>query len=129
MFTMNYSRERLVGRWYRGAVDDNGNQLSEYADIAADGSYEFTFVTYDSKGEVKEQSIELGDWGLVGDIHFTMAKSEFVEQQHFAADLADPDNYHAYYVLKLDNKIFEYQHVVTKEVFILRRVADKIGHC
>jgi len=126
---MNYPRELLIGRWYRNGLDDEGRQLSEYAELSADGSYEFTFITYDDNGEVATQVIELGDWGLVGDIHFTMAKSEFIDQEHYAADLADPDNYHAYRVLNLDNKNFEYQHVVTKEVFILRRVADKIGHC
>jgi len=126
---MNYPRELLIGRWYRNGLDDEGWQLSEYAELSADGSYEFTFITYDDNGEVATQVIELGDWGLVGDIHFTMAKSEFIDQEHYAADLADPDNYHAYRVLNLDNKNFEYQHVVTKEVFILRRVADKIGHC
>jgi len=126
---MNYPRELLIGRWYRNGLDDEGWQLSEYAEMSADGSYEFTFITYDDNGDVASQIIELGDWGLVGDIHFTMAKSEFIDQEHYAADLADPDNYHAYRVLNLDNKNFEYQHVVTKEVFILRRVADKIGHC
>lgn len=126
---MNYSRELLIGRWYRSDTDEQHASTTEYADMSADGSYEFTFIRQNEQGEILEQIIELGDWGLVGDIHFTMAKSEFVDEQHYAADLADPDNYHAYRVLKLDSKIFEYQHVVTNEVFILRRVTDKIGHC
>lgn len=126
---MNYSRELLIGRWYRSDTDKQRASTTEYADMSADGSYEFTFIRQNEQGEILEQIIELGDWGLVGDIHFTMAKSEFVDEQHYAADLADPNNYHAYRVLKLDSKIFEYQHVVTNEVFILRRVTDKIGHC
>ncbi|MEW6983048.1 hypothetical protein AAD001_10410 [Colwelliaceae bacterium 6471] len=126
---MNYSRELLIGRWYRSDTDEQRASTTEYAEMSADGSYEFTFIRQNEQGDILEQIIELGDWGLVGDIHFTMAKSEFVDEQHYAADLADPDNYHAYRVLKLDSKIFEYQHVVTNEVFILRRVTDKIGHC
>lgn len=126
---MQYNRELLFGSWYRGDTDDNGNVISESSVITADGSYEFTFIVYDAQGHVMEQSVELGDWGLVGDIHFTLAKSEFIDKAHYAADLNDADNYHAYNVLKLNSQIFKYQHVITNEVFILKRVVDKIGYC
>ena len=68
---MNYSREQLIGQWYRLDIDEKGQQISEYAQISPDGSYEFTFSTLDTNGAVLQQSVELGDWGLVGDIHFT----------------------------------------------------------
>lgn len=126
---MNFNRELLFGRWYRGEQDKKGHTISESSELAADGSYEFTFIVYDDKGEIVEQTIELGDWGLVGDIHFTMAKSEFIDGDHYAADLGDGNNYHAYKVLQLNSQIFEYQHVISNEVFILRRVIGKIGHC
>lgn len=124
-----YNREMLFGRWFRGDTDVDGNQFTEYAEISPDGSFEFTFSLHDQNGKTTEETIELGDWGLVGDIHFTMTKSEFINNQHYAADLADENNYHAYKVLQLNNQIFEYKHVITNEVFILRRVIDKIAHC
>ena len=126
---MNYEREMLFGRWYRDNSNPEGFQQSEYAELLADGSFEFTFVTANQSGEVTEQIVELGDWGLVGDIHFTITTSEFVLDRDYAVDRADSDNYHAYRILKIDNQTFEYQHVVTQEVFTLRRVIDKIGHC
>ncbi|GAA5136709.1 hypothetical protein [Thalassotalea piscium] len=126
---MNYERSALVGQWFSSLENNNGEQSTEFADIQADGSFEFTFTHYDSNNQIIEQVIELGDWGLVGDIHFTMTKSEFVNNQHYASDLADADNYQAYKVLALDSNIFKYQHVITQEVFILKRVIDKIGHC
>ena len=126
---MNYPREQLIGQWYRLDVDEQGHQMSEYAEIAADGSYEFTFSTLDNKGSVLQQSIELGDWGLVGDIHFTLTKSEVVDNELYSADLANSDNYHAYRVLQLNSQVFEYQHIVTNEVFIMRRVVGNIAHC
>jgi hypothetical protein len=119
----------LVGRWYRSDTDDNGNAFTEYAQMTVDGSYEFTFIEHSSNGDIAAQSIELGDWGLVGDIHFTMTKSEFIDDEHYAADLSNADNYHAYQVLTLNNTIFEYQHILTNEVFILRRVIGNIAHC
>lgn len=126
---MNYSREQLIGQWYRLDVDEKGQQISEYAQISPDGSYEFTFSTLDTNGAVVQQTVELGDWGLVGDIHFTFTKSEVIDNEMYSADLANSDNYHAYRVVKLNSQIFQYQHIVTNEVFIMRRVIGNIAHC
>ncbi len=126
---MDYSREQLIGQWYRIDIDKEGHQISEYAEVAADGSYEFTFSTLDKVGNVLEQNVELGDWGLVGDIHFTLTKSELVDNELYPADLANSDNYHAYQVLQLNSQVFEYRHIVTNEVFIMRRVVGNIAHC
>lgn len=126
---VQYSREQLVGRWFRHEDEENGNQLIEDCHFYSDGTFEFCFLTQDSRGEALEQVIELGDWGLVGDIHFTFTKSELVDEQLYAADLENTDNYHAYRVINLSADYFEYQHIVTNESFILKRVLDNIGHC
>ena len=124
-----YNRKLLAGRWYRMEVNDAGNQLVEYAELCLDGSFEFSFVEQNTQGDILSQNIELGDWGLVGDIHFTITQEEVANDEHYIADLTDENNYHAYKVLALDSQIFKYQHIVSNEVFILRRVVDKIGHC
>ncbi len=130
---MKYDRELLLGRWFRQDTDGENRKVVEYAELSADGSFEFTFVTFavtaDKKEQVIEQITELGDWGLVGDIHFTITKNEVVDEQLYAADLNNSDNYHAYKVLQLNHQLFEYQHVETKEVFKMRRINDEIGHC
>jgi len=126
---MTIDRQKLIGAWYRSETTEYNEVQTEYAQMADDGSYEFSFSIHDSRGEVIQQSLELGDWGLVGDIHFTIAKAEYIDNEQFATDLANPDNYHAYKVLELTNQIFKYQHIVSNEVFILRRVIDKIAHC
>lgn len=124
-----YHRASLQGKWYRSETLDSGHILTEYAQMAIDGSYEFSFIEHDSQGNIIEQTIELGDWGLVGDVHFTITKSEFVDEQHYSADLTHEDNYQAYRVKELNSQVFEYQHILTNEVFILRRVIDNIAHC
>lgn len=124
-----FDRNMLFGNWYRGDTDEDGNQLTEFARIEPDGSFEFTFIQYDQKGRAAEEITELGDWGLVGDIHFTITRGELIDGDTFSADMADEDNYHAYQVLQLNSKILEYKHIITNEVFILRRVVDKIAHC
>jgi len=142
---VNYNRELLFGRWYRNDIDEQGNEIVEYADLAADGRFEFTFITLTnalintliksdlvterSAEQIIEQVVELGDWGLVGDIHFTITKNEVVDEQLYAADLNDSNNYHAYKVLQLNHHIFKYQHIESNEIFDMRKVIDKIGHC
>lgn len=124
-----YTREQLVGSWFSSEQHNNGETHNELATIDKDGCYEFIFTVFDQKNQLIQESIEVGDWGLVGDIHFTIAKAEIAQQETFPADMADPENYHAYQVIHLDSHIFKYQHIVTKEVFILKRVVDRIAHC
>lgn len=126
---MDFDRKLLVGCWYRTEINSEELHETEYAELSVDGCYEFSFTVQSKSGEVIQQSIEVGDWGLVGDIHFTIAKNEVFEQEYFAVDLANPDNYHAYKVLELNSQTFKYQHIVSNEVFILKRVIDKIAHC
>lgn len=130
---MKFERELLFGRWFREDIIDQSQKVIEYAQLSADGSFEFTFITLKTKAgeadEIVEQVIELGDWGLVADIHFTITKNEVINEQLYSADLNDNNNYHAYRVLQLNHHIFEYQHIDTHEIFIMRKVTDNIGHC
>ena len=130
---MKYDREILFGRWFREETDDQNRKTAEYAQLNADGSFELTFVSLKTMigkaDEVIEQVIELGDWGLVADIHFTITKNEVINKQVYSADLNDKNNYHAYRVLQLNHHVFEYQHLETNEVYIMRKITDNIGHC
>jgi len=130
---VKYERELLFGRWFREEIVEPNKKIIEYAQLSADGSFEFTFVTLQVKiseaDQIVEQVTELGDWGLVGDIHFTITKDEVVDEQIYAADLNDSNNYHAYRVLQLNHHIFQYQHVNTNEIFIMRKITDNVGHC
>ncbi|MGL1955803.1 MAG: hypothetical protein OCD00_00605 [Colwellia sp.] len=126
---MIYERSLLFGRWYRHDIDEQGFQITEYSELNDDGHFEFTFSTLDSQGNIIEKTVEFGDWGLVGDIHFTLTKNEIIEQEYYTADLTNDDNYQAYRVLQLNHQTFQYQHIVTEEIFIMRRVTDNVGHC
>ena len=124
-----FNRAQLVGTWYRNDTNEQGALVTEFAEMSVDGSYAFTFSEHDLEGLLINQSIEIGDWGLVGDIHFTMAKSEIIDGEEYSVDFSNENNYHAYKITQLTEQIFEYHHVITNEVFIMRRVIDKIGHC
>jgi len=124
----NCKREQLLGSWFRQELDKYGMQHSENAIFNEDGSYEFTFISA-KEGEIVEQVIEYGDWGLVGDVHFTITQSELVDEQYFEADLSQENNYNAYKVLQLNNHYFEYQHIVSKEKYFLKRTMSVVGTC
>lgn len=126
---MVYEHQYLVGSWYRSDTDGNDNVHTELAQLFEDGCYEFNFSVQDKNGTTIDQSIEGGDWGLVGDIHFTIAKYESAGGERYIADATNPDNYHAYKIIELTGQLFKYQHIVSNEVFILKRVIDKIAHC
>jgi len=130
---LTFERELLFGRWFREEIIDQNQKTIEYAQLSADGSFEFTFVTLRTKvgsaDEIVEQVTELGDWGLVANIHFTITKNEVIDDQLYAADLNDRNNYQAYKVLQLNHHVFEYQHVESHEIFIMRKITDNVGHC
>lgn len=120
-------REQLFGSWFRKNVDQQGIEHSEYANFSEDGGFEFTFIRA-QHNHIIEQSVEYGSWGLVGDIHFTTTESELIDGQYYDADLTNADNYHAYKVLQLNTHFFEYQHIVSKEVYLLKRTVANIPH-
>ncbi|MBL4908610.1 MAG: hypothetical protein JKX78_01070 [Alteromonadaceae bacterium] len=117
---MKCKREQLFGSWFRQEVDQQGIEHSEYANFTEDGSFEFTFISA-QQGHVLEQSVEYGAWGLVGDVHFTITESELIDEEYYDADLTHEDNYHVYKVLQLNVHFFEYQHIVSKEIYLLKR--------
>ena len=125
---MIVERSAILGRWFRVELDEFGREIMEIAQLAEDGSYEFHF-TISQQENLIEESIEFGDWGLCGDIHFTITKGEVIANETLPANTADPDNYHAYKVLSLNSKEFSYQHAVTGEIFVLKRITDNIGYC
>ncbi|NMP17730.1 hypothetical protein [Thalassotalea sp. Y01] len=116
-----FHRQQLIGNWHRSDKDSDEN-YSEFAQMFADGSFSFTFYTYKADGTLIEEMTERGDWGVVGNIHFTITKAEIIGNNEYPANLEDEDNYQAYKIVKLTDDEFTYQHVITGESFTLSRV-------
>jgi hypothetical protein len=122
-----YSRELLIGSWFRKQYQAN-SQLTEEARFYSDGQFEFVFTTI-VNGLIVEQVVEMGDWGLVGNIHFTITKTEKIDDIFYSTDLTDPGNYQAYKVLNLTNQQFSYQHIEDNDCYHLIRIDEQVGHC
>ncbi|WP_371188332.1 hypothetical protein [Thalassotalea maritima] len=117
-----YHRQQAIGNWHRAEHDSDEN-YSEFAQLFADGSFSFTFYTYKKDGTLIEEMTEIGDWGIVGNIHFTITKGEIIDRKQYDADMDNEDNYQAYKIVELTDKKFTYQHVITGESYTLQRVA------
>jgi hypothetical protein len=113
-----FPREKLIGHWYR-SDNTEFESTSEMAQLNEDGTFSFTFYLYNLDGQILDEVTEYGDWGLVGDIHFTITKEDVANNKRYMADMLDPENYHAYRVLELNEQAFIYEHVVSKEKYKL----------
>lgn len=118
-----FHRQQLFGQWHR-SEKQGCDHFSEIAELKADGSFVFNFYTHTIDGTLIEEITELGDWGLVGDIHFTITKSEVENNQEFPADKENEDNYQVYQITKLSEVAFTYQHILTGESYTLTRVSS-----
>ncbi|TKB47106.1 hypothetical protein [Thalassotalea mangrovi] len=123
-----YHRQQLVGVWHR-SEDLGSEQFSEFAELKVDGTFIFTFYSYNLEGKLLSQISEVGDWGLVGDIHFTITNGEIEHDKDYPADRCDEQNYHAYRVLELSESQFTYEHIVSGEKFTLKRVSKTGNPC
>jgi hypothetical protein len=130
METTTFARDLLIGHWFAvHEIDDiTGEQFCEEAFFEIDGSFEFIFSRLNAKGEVVESTTEFGDWGIVGNIHFTITKSESINNKMYSADLANAENYQAYQVNSLTSQKFTYQHITTGEKYTLSKVSNHVGH-
>ena len=111
----------LTGRWYGSTLVNNGLKREWLIDRTIDGQYSIEFQTTNKDGSVDEQ-IEYGEWGISGDIYFTIFKSFSMDGVSDSTDLSDPYNRDTYKILKINDKVFEYKHIRTGEKFKTQKV-------
>ncbi len=70
------------------------------------------------------ESTETGIWGVSGDIYFTVIRGITYDGEIIAPPPEDASMYHTYRVLKLTKNSFEYQTIVTGNVFRSKKVPD-----
>jgi len=125
---MQYNRKQLVGYWFRQKVDETDTLQSEYCHFQEDGLFKINFIDI-KQGKTIQEVIEYGTWGLVGNIHFTITEEIIIDDECIDNDMNNEDNYHAYRVLQLNSQFFEYEHVKTKEKYLLKRTMATTAIC
>ena len=114
-------REIFIGRWY-GENQDGGSVTKRWlVDAFPDGVFRITFRFYEEDGGYREQ-IEVGEWGISGPIYFLSTKGWVDDGVFLKADTSNAQLYDAYRILKLEQKVFEYEHYVNGNRYQVRRV-------
>jgi len=116
-------RLMMIGKWFGISALDDGRLRRYIIEHHADGTFKIHFRTY-NKDKRYEDHVEIGVWGVSGNIHFTITQGWLVDATVIPADPADASLYDAYEIIKLTNDELEYRAVYADVVFTVRRVPD-----
>ncbi len=113
----------LVGAWLEESRNSEGELQRELAEHSADGKCKETFRIYHKDGSYDED-VEVCEWGISGDIYFTLTKGWLHDGQFAPADPTDPNYSDAYVITELTDTLFKYRHVETRNEFTDHKVPD-----
>ena len=113
----------LVGTWLEESVNSEGEVQRELAQHGADGRCQETFRIYHKDGSY-DDDVEVCEWGISGNIYFTLTKGWLRDGEFAPADPSDPNFSDAYVITELTPTLFKYRHVETQSEFTDHKVAD-----
>jgi len=113
---------QLVGKWF-GILDlEGGSKYMWVNERKNDGTYKVHFRVIDPSGKRKE-AVEVGEWGVSGNIYFTIYKGDFEQGRINPVDTTNPTYRDAYRILKLASDFFEYENLDDGIRFSVKKVA------
>lgn len=104
------AKDIIIGTWH--SVRELKDGITEEVNFEnfADGTYRSQRKYIDRNG-LSAERIQVGQWGVSGDILFTIARGWVEGCSIVTADTNDPDTYNAFEILTLSDKKIIYQHV------------------
>ncbi len=113
----------LIGTWYGNQKTNDGGFREEISHKYANGKYKLYFRMHNKDGSYYDQ-IEVGEWGLSGNIYFSIFKGwiDVDSNKFIPSDQSDPFTRDAYRILKLTDKEFVYESLDIKYKFINKKV-------
>ncbi len=114
------NRALLIGGWHGSRPTAQGGTREELAIMKKDGTFEFRFRETDKSGNTQLVS-DVGVWGLVGNVHFTIVTAWYENGKKYAEDITKARNYQVYEVITLTKEVFEYRNIVTNHVYRLNK--------
>lgn len=113
----------MVGKWYGDQPTKDGGRKQQIMERSPQGTYKITFRIHDKDGKYND-SAEAGHWGVSGPVYFTTFRGWVEDNQFSPSDPADPYNYDAYKIIRLDEKIFEYENYSSGNKYTIERVSN-----
>jgi hypothetical protein len=114
---------QLVGKWFGSLNLEGGGKYMWIMERKNDGTYRVQFRVKDPSGKIINK-IEVGEWGVSGNIYFTIYKGDLEEGKIVPVDTTDPTYRDAYQILKLTSENFEYEALDEVARFSARKVAS-----
>ncbi|WKE67106.1 hypothetical protein PVT67_07685 [Gallaecimonas kandeliae] len=113
----------MIGKWYGSQPTKDGGKKQEIVERFPQGTYKTIFRIHDKDGKIKEQT-EAGQWGVSGPVYFTIFRGFVEGNKFFPSNPAEPYNYDAYKIIKLDKKVFEYENYSSGNKYTTERVSN-----
>lgn len=111
----------MSGAWYASQPTKMGGVRQVISERYPDGTYKIRFKTTRKDGEINEQT-EIGQWGLVGNIYFSIYRGILTPEGIKYSNTSDPFNYDAYRVIELTENKLVYESIIEKTVYSAIRV-------
>ncbi|SPF45972.1 exported hypothetical protein [Syntrophobacter sp. SbD1] len=119
--SQNIRWAQLVGTWFGDQPTKDGGRYMWISNRYNDGTYKAHFRITDASGK-KMEKIEVGEWGVAGDIEFLIYKGDLQGDKVVNVDPTDPNNRDVYKILKLNDEIYEYELIDSDIKFTAKRV-------
>ena len=112
----------MVGTWFGNQPNKNGGRYMWIDHRYNDGTYKVNFRITDASGKRQEKT-EIGEWGVAGDIVFSIYKGDLHGDKVVHVGPTDPYTRDVYRILKLTDELYEYELIDSDLKFTARRVS------
>jgi len=114
----------MVGRWYGSQPTKQGGTRQQLMERYSDGTYKI-ILKHISLGGKERFNSEVGQWGVVGPVYFSIFRGWVEEWGVKPSDTSDPYNYDGYEIIELDTKVFKYKSYSSGVIYTLRKVGKE----
>jgi len=113
--------KNMSGKWYSKTITKDKEIREELCDRFQDGAFILKFKTTDKSGNVTIE-LESGEWGISGNIYFTVIKAITTDGVPEEIDVLSPYYRDAYKIKSLTENIMVYKHSIQNDTYKDTRV-------
>ncbi|NGN98418.1 hypothetical protein G5S52_12395 [Grimontia sp. S25] len=115
-------RASFLGEWESLQNTEGGNIRRTHLTRSADGRYVVRFEFSNHDGDIVNETTEYGDWGVSGDIYFTIFKGWLKNGTATPSDPYDAYNYDAYKILRVTENTLVIKNLTSGNKFYYKRL-------
>ncbi|WP_415888474.1 hypothetical protein ACMXYV_10655 [Neptuniibacter sp. SY11_33] len=117
--------KNALGLWEGQTPIENGDEYHWLLSLSEEGHFQLNATISHTDGTITKQ-IEVGDWGIDGNIYFVSPKGVIEEGNFVPFDTPKPDLYQAYEILESSSERFTIKHITSGDIFKTRRISTEV---